>query len=107
MTQEQRTTYWQNLIIAHSRSNQSVTDFCQDRQIDRQRFYIWRQRFQSQIKPPVSSGFLELVPSSKNGDSGLRLRIDPDLAIELDCHFDPSTLSQVISLLRPKSSCLP
>lgn len=100
MTQEQRITYWQKLIKAHHQSNQTVTDFCQDRQINRQRFYLWRQRFQSQPQAPVSGGFLELVPSPKNRESGLRLRIDPDLAIELDCGFDPSTLGQVISLLK-------
>jgi hypothetical protein len=107
MTQEQRATYWQNLVNAHSRSSLSVTDFCRDHQIKRQRFYLWRQRFQSQSNPPVTGAFLELVPSSNKGESGIRLRIDQGLSIELDRGFDPSTLSQVISILKGKGSCLP
>lgn len=106
MTQEQRATYWQNLINAHSRSSLSVTEFCRDHQINRQRFYIWRQRFKSQPHAPVTGAFLELVASSKNGESGIRLRMDQDMAIELDNGFDPATLRQVISVLRVQS-CLP
>ena len=107
MTQEQRITYWQKLVKAHNQANRTVTDFCQAHQINRQSFYRWRERFQTQSKAPVSGGFLELIPASKKGESGIRLRIDPDLAIELDCGFDPSTFHQVISLLRAKRSCLP
>ncbi len=106
MTQEQRSTYWQNLVIAHSRSSLSVTEFCRDHQINRQRFYLWRQRFKSQPNPPVTGAFLELVPSSQKGESGIRLRIDQGLSIDLDRGFDPSTLGQVISVLRAKGSCL-
>jgi transposase-like protein len=105
MTQEQRITYWQKLVKAHHRSNRTVTDFCRDHQINRQSFYIWRQRFQAQPHTPASGAFLELVPATKKGGSGIRLRIDADLAIELDCGFDPSTLGQVISVV--KRSCWP
>ena len=89
MTQEQRASYWQDLINRHSRSSLSVTDFCRDHQINRQRFYRWRQRFQSQSTGPVTGAFLELVPTSKNGESGIRLRIEQGLSVELDCGFDP------------------
>jgi transposase-like protein len=105
MTQEQRATYWQNLINAHSRSRLSVTEFCRDQQINRQSFYRWRQRFKSQPHAPATGAFLELVPTSKN-ESGIRLRMDQDIAIELDNGFDPATLRQVISVLRVQS-CLP
>jgi hypothetical protein len=107
MTQEQRISYWQKLIQAHQESDQSVTDFCQDRQINRQRFYTWRQRFQSQPQSPAGGAFLELIPTSKNRDSGIRLRVDPGLAIEVDRGFDPSTLDQVISIVRSKRPCWP
>jgi transposase-like protein len=106
MTQEQRITYWQKLVKAHNQSNRTVTDFCRDHQINRQSFYRWRQHFKSDQSTAQAAGaFLELVPASKNGESGIRLRIDADLAIELDCGFDPSTLGQVISIV--KRSCLP
>jgi len=105
MTKEERVSYWQKLVKEQAQSSLSVTDFCRDQKINRQRFYLWRQRFQSQSTGPVTGAFLELVSSSKNGESGIRLRIDQALSIELDCGFDPATLRQVISVV--KGSCLP
>ena len=100
MTQEQRASYWKNLINAHSQSRQRVTEFCRDHQINRQSFYRWRQRVKSESTSPATGAFLELVTSSNKGESGIRLRMDQDIAIELDCAFDPSTLRQVISMRR-------
>jgi transposase-like protein len=105
MTQEERISHWRKLVKEHTQSGLSVTDFCQDHKIDRQRFYLWRQRFQSQSTGPSTGAFLELVPSSQNGESGIRLRINQDLSIELDHGFDPATLVQAISVV--KRSCLP
>jgi transposase-like protein len=104
MTKEERITHWRKLVKEHSQSSLSVTDFCREHQIDRQRFYIWRKRFKSQ-STQVTGAFLELIPSSRNGESGVRLRIDQALTIELDHGFDPATLRQVISVV--KGSCLP
>lgn len=105
MTKEERVADWQRLVKEHARSSLSVTDFCRDHQINCQRFYLWRQRFKSQSTASVTGAFLELVPSSKKGESGIRLRVDQRISIELDCGFDPSTLRQVISVV--KGSCLP
>ena len=105
MTKEERATYWHKLVKEHALSSLSVTDFCQDRRINRQRFYLWRQRFNSPSTAPGTGAFLELVSSSKNGESGIRLRVDQGLSIELDCGFDPATLRQIISVV--KGSCLP
>ena len=105
MTQKQRVAYWQDLVEAQSQSGLDVTTFCRDRRINRQRFYLWRQRFQ---KPTGEAGaFLELVPSSRSGESGVRLRLDQHLSIELDRGFDAVTLQQVLTTLRAKSPCLP
>lgn len=105
MTQQQRSTYWQDLVEAQSQSGEDVTTFCRDRRINRQRFYLWRQRFQ---KPTGEAGvFLELVPSSGSEESGVRLRLHQGLSIELDRGFDPATLQQVLTALRAKGPCLP
>ena len=98
MTQKQREAHWQDLVEAQSRSGVDVTTFCRDRRINRQRFYFWRQRFQKQA--PVTDAFLELVPASRKGDSGVRLFLDQSLSIELDRGFDPVTLQQVVTILR-------
>ena len=100
MTKGERITYWQRLVKEQAQSNLSVGDFCRDHQINPQRFYLWRQRFNSQSPALGTGGFLELVPSSKNKESGIRLKVDQGLSFELDCGFDPSTLRQVISLLK-------
>lgn len=105
MTKEKRVAYWQKLIKAHHQSSLSVSDFCRDHRINSQRFYLWRKRFNSQSTAPAIGAFLELVPSSRNGESGIRLRVAQGLSIEMDCGFDPATLRQVISVV--KGSCLP
>jgi hypothetical protein len=105
MTQQQRITYWQDLVEAQSQSGQDVTTFCQGRRINRQRFYLWRQRFQ---KRTMEAGpFLELVPSSRDGESGVRLRLDQRLSVELDRGFDPATLREVLTTLWGKGPCFP
>jgi hypothetical protein len=96
--QQQRTFRWQDLVEAQRRSGLDVTTFFRDRRIDRQRFYLWRQRFQKQTRE--AGAFLELVPSSRNEASGVRLRLEPVLSIEVDRGFDPGTLRQVVSALR-------
>ena len=100
MTFEERKTYWKKLVIEHGQSQLSVTDFCRDHQINPQRFYFWRKRIQSQPTAPKTGAFLELVPTSKKTGSGIRLRMESGISIELDCHFDPTALRQVISILR-------
>jgi hypothetical protein len=107
MTLKQRVTYWQDLVNEQSHSGLDVTSFCRDHQINRQRFYLWRQRFQTQVQIPMTGAFLELVPSSRSVESGIRLRLDPSLSIELDRGFDPATLKQVLAALRAPGSCLP
>lgn len=100
MTLEERKTHWKKLVKEHGQSQLSVTDFCRNQRINPQRFYLWRKRFQSQPTVSNTSAFLELVPTSKNTGSGIRLRMESGVSIELDCHFDPATLRQVISILR-------
>ena len=100
MTKGERVSNWQKLVKEQAQSNLSVGDFCRGHQINPQRFYLWRQRFNTQPHSSSQNSFLELVPSSKNKESGIRLRVDQGLSIELDCGFDPSTLRQIISLLK-------
>ena len=100
MTLEDRKTFWKKLVKEHGQSQLSVTDFCRNHRINPQRFYVWRKRFQSQPTTPNPGAFLELVPTSKKTESGIRLRMESGMSIELDCQFDSVTLRQVISILR-------
>ena len=100
MTLEERKTYWKKLVKEHGQSQLSVTDFCRNHRINPQRFYLWRKRFQSEPTFSDTDAFLELIPTSEKTGSGIRLRMESGMSIELDCHFDPATLRQVISILR-------
>ncbi len=55
MTKGERITYWQKVVKEQAQSSLSVTDFCQDHQINSQRFYLWHQRFNSQ-SPALGRG---------------------------------------------------
>ena len=99
MTKEDRTSYWQKLIQAQAESGLSAAAFCKDNQINPQRFYFWRQRFKDQSDVSEGGAFLELVPSSKIQASGIRIRLDERLSIELERHFDPHILRNAINAL--------
>jgi hypothetical protein len=106
MTKEQRATYWQGVVQEQAQSGVNAVAFCMDHQINLQRFYSWRRRFKSESDVTKGTGaFLELVPSSKLQGSGIRIRLDERLSIELEPNFDPCTLRNAIDALCRKGSC--
>ena len=106
MTKEDRATYWQKLVQEQAQSGVNAAAFCKDRQINPQRFYFWRRRFKDESDSTKGTGaFLEFIPSSKIQGSGIRIRLDERLSIELDCGFDPCTLRNAIDALCGKGSC--
>ena len=106
MTKEDRATYWQRVIQEQAESGLSAAAFCKDHQINPQRFYFWRRRFRDESAASKGGGaFLELVPSSKIQASGIRIRLDERLSIELERHFDPHTLRNAINALCGQGSC--
>jgi transposase-like protein len=105
MTKEERTTYWQKLIQAQAESGLSAAAFCKDHQINPQRFYFWRRRFKNESDASEGGAFFELVPSSKIQTSGVHIRLDERLSIELERYFDPYTLRNAINALRGQGSC--
>ncbi|MEJ2726881.1 MAG: hypothetical protein P8175_20055 [Deltaproteobacteria bacterium] len=105
MTREERVTHWQRRVQEQAQSGMSAAAFCKDHQINLQRFYSWRRRFMVQSDAQTTGGFLELVPSSKVHGSGIRIRLDERLSIELDRGFDPSSLRNAIDVLCGKASC--
>lgn len=100
MTKEDRASYWQKLVQEQAGSRLNAATFCKDHQINPQRFYFWRRRFKGASDATKGTGaFLELVPSSKNHGSGIRIRLDERLSIELERHFDPRTLRNAVDAL--------
>lgn len=107
MTKKERATYWRELVQNQAQSGISAAAFCKNHQLNLQRFYFWRKRFQTESGARVTGAFLELVPSSKVREAGIRIRLDERLSIELDRHFDPFTLRNAIDALCGKGSCCP
>jgi transposase-like protein len=106
VTREDRTTYWKKLVQAQAESGLSAAAFCKDHQVNPQRFYSWRRRFKDESDASKGGdAFLELVPSSKTQASGIRVRLDERLSIELERHFDPHTLRNAIEALCGQGSC--
>jgi hypothetical protein len=105
MSREERVTHWQGLVREQAQSGISAAAFCKENQLNLQRFYSWRKRFRAESDAKTTGAFLELVPSSKIQESGIRIRLDERLFIELDRGFDPCTLRNAIDALCGKGSC--
>jgi len=105
MTREERVTRWQRLVHEQTQSGMSASAFCKENQLNLHGFYSWRRRFKTESGPKLTGAFLELVPSSKVREAGVRIRLDGRLSIELDRDFDPFTLRNAIDALCGKWSC--
>jgi hypothetical protein len=105
MTKEERVARWQGLVAEQTQSGMSAAAFCKEKQLNLHGFYSWRRRFRAESAPQGTGSFLELVPSSKIRDSGVRICLGERLSIELDRGFDPLTLRNAIDVLCGKGSC--
>jgi transposase-like protein len=101
MTRAERRNHWQGIIENQSKSGMNIADYCRDAQIRPTYFYRWRRRLSEQA---CTGGFLELVPDKlADATSGIRIRLDAKIAIEVQRGFDPATLRAVVETL---SRCL-
>ena len=109
MTKEELRTRWKTLVNDQMQSGLSAPSFCRKRHLKVSQFYWWRRKFQKQTPMKPSDGFVELIPSSKESGSGIRIRLLDDLCIEVDRGFDPFTLRAAVETLysRTNKSCLP
>jgi hypothetical protein len=105
MSREERVIRWQGLVQAQSKSGMTAVAFCKENQLNLHGFYSWRRRFKAESAVKATGAFLELVPSSMVRESGIRIRINERLSLELDRGFDPSTLRNAIDALCGKGSC--
>jgi hypothetical protein len=110
MTRRQRRTSWRRILAKQAESNLSATAFCHRHRLNLRQFYRWRRRLRNEhTEQAIAPGFLELVPYSARGHSGIRIRLGPELSIEVDRDFDPSTLRAVVNSLGRQEAgpCLP
>jgi len=105
-----RIAYWRRLVAQQAASTLSASAFCREEQISLNQFYRWRSRLRREKGQQESSvGFLELVVSPRQSESGVRLRFGDSLWIEVERGFDPVTLRAVIEAIsgEGEQSCLP
>jgi hypothetical protein len=99
MTKEERRTYWKQIVDEQIASGLSAPVFCQEHNLKVSQFYCWRRKFQNLSPVSSSNEFIQLIPSIKGLDSGIRIRIFDDLFIEIDRGFDPLTLRAAVDTL--------
>jgi hypothetical protein len=104
MTREERRAHWRAIIENQATSGMSIAAYCRDAQINPSYFYTWRRRLQEQ--QPCPRGFLELIPGKlTESASGVCIRLDTKLSIEVERGFDSFTLRAVIETLSGFSRC--
>jgi transposase-like protein len=99
MRRQERSTSWRRVVAEQAESTLSAAAFCRERKISLLQFYQWRRRFRNQQSEGRSTGFVELLPCSQDQQSGIRLRLGEELAIEVDRGFDPLTLRAVLDAI--------
>jgi hypothetical protein len=110
MTKEERSAYWRSLVSKQMDSGLNAAAFCREHQINRDRFYHWRRRLQSEESGNSHLGaFMELVPYQKESSTGVHIRVGNGLTIEVDRGFDPLTLRAAIQTICQGNTrpCLP
>ena len=98
-TVEERTAYWRERIAEQERSGIAVQQFCKEKGITEQSFYVWRKRLRRQ--EPARVALVETGPARKHAPktelelvlvTGERLRIGADV--------DSALLRSVLEALR-------
>jgi hypothetical protein len=99
MTKEEHRTYWKQVVDEQIQSGLPASSFCRKHNLKVSQFYRWSRKFKNHTPIRPSDGFIELIPSSKDAESGIRIRLFGDLSIEVQRNFDPITLRAVIHAL--------
>jgi transposase-like protein len=99
MSKEEKITHWREVIGKHTTSGLSAAAFCREHNINTHQFRWWQRRFRKENARGKESGFLQLVPLSKSQHSGIRIRLNNGVLIEVEQGFDPHTLRGVIEAI--------
>jgi len=98
-TAEERTAYWRERIAEHERSGMSVQQFCEERGVTEQSFYVWRKRLRKQEPPRFA-----LVETGAAGQTarkaGLELVLVTGERLQIGADVDATMLRRVLEALR-------
>jgi hypothetical protein len=102
MSKKERRTYWKQIVDEQIASGLSAPIFCQEHNLKVSQFYRWRRKFQDLTLVRSPNGFIQLIPTTTESGSGIRIRLLDDLCIEIDRGFDPFTLRAAVETLSSK-----
>jgi hypothetical protein len=105
MTREERHNRWRHIVDAQAASGQNIATWCRDNHIDKSYYYNCRRRVKEQS--PELTGFIELrTHAPRTRETGVRLRLEDGVLIEVEHNFDPQALRAVVRALS-KGTCSP
>lgn len=102
MSREKRRNYWHSLVVKQAESGLSAAAFCREHNLHQDQFYRWRRGFRRATtanNEQVVEGFVQLVPSSRNLASGVRIVLGQGISIEVERNFDSATLHAAVTAL--------
>jgi transposase-like protein len=98
-TVEERTAYWRERIAEQERSGIPVQQFCKERGITEQSFYVWRKRLRKQ--EPARFALVETGPARQHAPkTGLELVLVTGERLHIGADVDPSLLRRVLEAVR-------
>ena len=96
---EERTAYWRERVAEQECSGIPVQQFCKERGITEQSFYVWRKRLRKQ--EPARFALVETEPARQHGPkTGLELVLVTGERLRIGVDVDPSLLRRVLEALR-------
>ena len=96
-TAEERTAYWRERIAEQERSGMPVQQFCKERGITEQSFYVWRKR----LREPARFALVETGPARQHAPkTGLELVLVTGERLRIGADVDPSLFRRVLEALR-------
>src|SRR5208283_1042426 len=88
---------WQKIILGQPTSGLSISQYCNNKNINISNFYAWRKRLSSNESP--KPGFIRIVKPSFPAPRDLRIETPNGYKIELN-GFDESIFQKILGLVK-------
>jgi transposase-like protein len=98
-TPEERIAFWRERIAEQERGGVPVQQFCKEKGVTEQSFYVWRKRLRNQ--EPARFALVETGPARQQAPkAGLELILVTGERLRIGADVDPSLLRRVLEALR-------
>lgn len=96
--------FWREVVGEACGSGQTVREFCRQRGLKENQFYMWRRELKRRdAEAAETGGFVELVGAldRTGAPAGVSIRVDDRVRIVLDRGFDREALKAALGCLCP------